>query len=118
MIWLESSDSIYTFNWDGSWRIFEDKYSEDQPENDPSIVPPQGYLQPVRGFGKVWREHPEIRDELGWALGRELGFESALQTQEVEAADLTVVFMRAFNGQVLALTARALDVGDWVVAAS
>jgi hypothetical protein len=118
MIWLESSDSIYTFNWDGSWRIFEDKYSEDQPENDPSIVPPEGFLQPVRGFGKVWREYPEIRDEFGWALGRELGFESALQTQEVDAPDLTVVFMRAFNGQVLALTSRALDGGDWVIAAS
>ncbi len=66
MIWLESSDSIYTFNWDGSWRIFEDKYSEDQPENDPSIVPPAGSLQPVRGSGKVWRGHPETRDALGW----------------------------------------------------
>jgi len=25
----------------------------------------------VRGFGKVWRQHPELRAALGWALAKE-----------------------------------------------
>lgn len=119
MIWLEFTESVYIFDRDdSSWRRFDDTWSEEQPESDPAIVPPAGLFQPIRGFGKVWRENPEIREKLGWALGPELGFESILQEQKQEIPDLSVFFIKTFNGQIFALTDRGLDQGDWVIATS
>jgi hypothetical protein len=118
MIWLEGTNEIIVFDWDGRWQRFEDTFVEGQQENDPALVAPVGLYQPVRGFGKVWRENPQVKDQLGWALGRELGYESAFQEQQDEAEELTISFIRAFNGQILALIPRSLQGGDWVIAAS
>lgn len=122
MIWLDATDSVIVLTRDQQWQRFEDTWSEEQPESDPSIVPPDGRFQPIRGFGKVWREHPEVREQLGWALGVELGFESKYQEQTTPAgADSVtdaVTFLLTFNDQVLALTTRGADQGDWVIAAS
>ncbi|CAG0961935.1 MAG: hypothetical protein IT322_20390 [Anaerolineae bacterium] len=52
----------------GEWRIYPDTFVEGQPEVDPSLTPPADTLyQPRRGFGKLWRETPGLRDALGWA---------------------------------------------------
>lgn len=119
MIWLEVTDSIYVFDRsDFSWQRFEDTWSEEQPESDPAIVPPAERFQPIRGFGKVWRDNPEVQDRLGWALGPELGFESILQEQLMEQEGTAVIFLKTFNGQVFALTTRGQDQGDWVIATS
>jgi hypothetical protein len=118
MIWLDATDSIYVFDWDGGWQQFEDTFEEGQQEYDPEIVPPAGKFQPVRGFGKVWHENPQVREQLGWALGRELGFDSKLQAQQMEEANPPVTFILTFNGQILALTSRTSSDGDWVLAAS
>jgi hypothetical protein len=58
----------------GVWAIYEDTWRDGLPEIDPSIEPPEGFLQPIRGFGKLWRENTMVRDELGWALDDEYGF--------------------------------------------
>jgi len=118
MIWLETANEIIVFDWDGRWQRFEDTFVEGQQENDPDLVAPAGLYQPVRGFGKVWRENAQVKEQLGWALGRELGYESAFQEQQDEVEELTISFIRAFNGQILALTPRSLQGGDWVIAAS
>lgn len=52
----------------GDWYCFNDTWEEGEPEIDPDLIPPEGLLQPRRGFGKLWRTHPEIRDPLGWAI--------------------------------------------------
>lgn len=118
MIWLEATDSIYVFYDDQRWQRLDDTWSEELPESDPNLVPPEGRFQPIRGFGKVWREQPEIRQRLGWALGVELAFGSLLQEQLPEEEGAGVTFLRTFNGQIFALTTRGPDEGDWVVAAS
>ncbi len=118
MIWLEASDTIYVFDWEGSWHSYEDIFEEGQQEYDPAIIPPAGMYQPVRGFGEIWRKNPDVREQLGWALGRELAYESALQAQQRHAEDPLILFIRAFNGQILALTDRTFQGGDWVIAAS
>jgi hypothetical protein len=33
----------------------------------PPLTPPVGLYEPIRGFGKVWREQPGVREALGWA---------------------------------------------------
>lgn len=118
MLWLEANNSVFVFAKDGRFQRYEDTFVEGQPENDPSFVPPENLYQPVRGFGKVWRENLEVREKLGWATGRELGFKSLLQLQEKREDGLTILFVRAFNGQILGLTYRDSDAGDWIIAAS
>jgi hypothetical protein len=59
--------------------MFEDTWTDAEPESDPSIASPEGLVQPVRGFGKLWRSNSEVRDRLGWALDSEVGFDGAYQ---------------------------------------
>src|SRR5262245_60288081 len=33
--------------------------------------PPAGLYEPIRGFGKLWRSNPQVRNTLGWAAGPE-----------------------------------------------
>jgi LysM repeat protein len=86
MLWYSalpgSSDSrgtIYVIYNDGSWETFPDPWVSGQPESDPSIVAPAGRYQPVRGFGKVWRENPTVRAQLGWAYEPEAAFGGRFQ---------------------------------------
>jgi len=74
MLWIpgvDGGDRIYALYDDGSWQSFPDSWEEGMPSHDPSIVPPAGLVQPVRGFGKVWREHASVRDELDWGTAHE-----------------------------------------------
>ena len=118
MIWLAATDAIYVLDRrEASWQRFEDTWSEEQPESDLAIVPPADRFQPIRGFGKVWRERPGVREALGWALGVELGFPSIFQAQAVPEGQPEQTYLRTFNGQVFGLIHRGLDEGDWVLAA-
>lgn len=71
MIWVQQQDSIYVIYNDGSWERYADAFEEGMAESDPAISPPDGKLQPMRGFGKVWREQPQVRERIGWALAPE-----------------------------------------------
>ncbi len=79
MFWLQPVDQHWVLVEDeddptkGVWTVYEDTFIEGQPEFDPSIEPPDGLFQPERGFGKLWRENPEIRKALGWATEPEFG---------------------------------------------
>jgi hypothetical protein len=117
LIWLEATDSVIVFYDNGRWQRFDDTWTEDQLKINPALVPPVDRFQPIRGFGKVWRESPEVREALGWALGVELGFESTIQDQAIipDRPDLT--YLLTYNGQVFALVKRGLNQGDWVLAA-
>lgn len=61
----------------GRWLVFTDDWDQStEPEMDPALTPPANLLQPVRGFGKVWRERlsEQERQALGWATGLELPY--------------------------------------------
>jgi hypothetical protein len=86
MIWTEWEDRIRVFYNDSqdvhlrAWRMYDNEWFPGMPESDPNIVPPPGYHQPVRGFGKLWREGSHwdgtpIRQLLGWAIEPELGID-------------------------------------------
>jgi hypothetical protein len=84
MFWRGDLSLIYSLYTDGKWQSFVDSWIEGQTEWDVSIIPPAGYYQPKRGFGKVWREQyvqPSIlvRDKLSWATHEERGLSASWQ---------------------------------------
>jgi len=66
----------------GRWSVYPDTWQEGEPPSDPSLAAPAGLYQPARGFGKVWREQPGVREGLGWALGQERGSQGLHQPFE------------------------------------
>ncbi len=77
MFWLQPNTQIWvlTVNDAGQnvWSVYDDAFVDGDAESDPQILPPEGFLQPIRGFGKLWRENPEVRLAMGWAVAVELG---------------------------------------------
>ena len=82
MFWTAVGPRVYVLYNNGTWQSFADTWAPPQPESDPSIVPPWGYYQPVRGFGKVWRENPSVRSALSWARELERGLTLSWQNFE------------------------------------
>lgn len=74
MFWLEPSKEIWVITEDGKWTRFPDTFEEGEAEYDPALTPPAGLRQPIRGFGKVWRENDSVRAALGWAKDVEYGY--------------------------------------------
>lgn len=110
MIWLEPSQTIIVFFTDyggQSYRIYEDKFKEGDPTNDPNIVPPQGLLQPQRGFGLVWRENTEVRVHLGWATAGETGFETWRQSYQGMGMHNIKTWLKDINQNIIELDPNA-----------
>lgn len=89
MIWFRDTRRVAVLIGDevdpttGEWLCFEDTFQEGDPELLPTLQPPDGTTtqsqfqdasiqQPIRGFGKIWRENDNVRDGLGWALTSEI----------------------------------------------
>jgi hypothetical protein len=76
MVWIgETPAAVYAFYSDGTFHRFDDLFD---PAIDPESggeTPPVGLLEPVRGFGKVWRSFETVRTNLGWALSVEMASE-------------------------------------------
>jgi hypothetical protein len=82
MIWRGDEAAIYVLYNDTTWQRFDDTFVEGEAERDPSIQVPAGRLQPVRGFGKLWRAEPSVRARIGWATDKEEGLTSVVHTFE------------------------------------
>jgi hypothetical protein len=79
MFWLRPIEQVWvvTTNEDGEkvWQIYQDTFVDGMPESNPDFAPTEpGLLQPVRDFGLLWRENPELRQQLGWAIAEEVGY--------------------------------------------
>ena len=80
MFWLQPNLEIWVMinapgaTDHGQWRIFEDTFVEGEAEIDPDLTPPVDGIQPRRGFGKLWREHSDVREAVGWGITPEFGF--------------------------------------------
>lgn len=102
MIWVRNQNdpndkSIYVLYTDGTYQVFADTWAEGQPVNG-GLTPPAGLQEPIRGFGKVWRDQPGVRDKLGWATAHEVGGGGARQGFQ----NATMFYIGA-NDQVYAL---------------
>ncbi len=85
MIWLAATNQIFILYADDQhsprWDVAQNSWVEGMPEEDPSIEPPPGLYEPIRGFGRAWRGEGFIvpRDRLGWASAAEFRIEPAYQ---------------------------------------
>jgi outer membrane protein assembly factor BamB len=80
MFWHGEAEAIYVLQQDATWAEYQDTWDEGQPDRDPALVPPEGRYQPIRGFGKVWREFLGGVDAwVGWATAEERGFDTIVQ---------------------------------------
>jgi hypothetical protein len=107
MIWLEAENGIFVFYNTGQYQFYEDRFNEGDPESDPTLVPPDGLYQPIRGFGLVWRENPVVRDGLGWATAQESGYESWTQSFSGTGMHSYSTIMKGFDGTLYLLGAFA-----------
>lgn len=78
MFWRSDTAQIYVLQsgtGGDTWSVFPDTWQEGQTDRDPTLRPPAGREQPIRGFGKVWREllgGPLA--PVGWAVEGEVGY--------------------------------------------
>ncbi|MCS6882401.1 MAG: hypothetical protein RMK84_14290 [Oscillochloridaceae bacterium] len=87
------------------WTSYPDRWSEGQPESG-NLQPPPGLQEPKRGFGKVWREAPGVRETLGWATTAERADVGVVQPYQKGAAiymqGANTVYLFGPNGQTWA----------------
>jgi hypothetical protein len=111
MIWVDrlEEDTVYilihtTDESGGTWQQYRDTFREGDRESG-GLTPPDGLLEPVRGFGKVWREELDGLDaRIGWALAPELGY-----VGEIQHFEHGLMLWNPLDGVTYAL----LDDGIW-----
>ena len=68
MIWRGDSRTVYVlFNDQSAWYAFADSWTEGMDVGG-GADPAAGQFKPKRGFGKIWREQPDVQKRLGYAL--------------------------------------------------
>jgi hypothetical protein len=103
MLWL--SGPIYVLYSDGRLQQYTDTFVDGVDPVSGGETPPTGLLEPVRGFGKVWRSSPDVRSGLGWGIAPEAGGSATmLRFERGWMVDLTQ------RGDVLVLSESA---GTW-----
>lgn len=71
MIWV--SGPIYGLYNDGRYQRFDDTFVAGVDPESSFLSPPPGLLEPIRGFGKIWRNYPDVRASIGWGTAPEVG---------------------------------------------
>jgi len=85
MFWRQGRDDAFVlFNAGSKMVISADVYNEGEPDDAcPELgLAPAGYFKPLRGFNRQWCRNPEVREQLGWALANEVGYETVWQSFE------------------------------------
>jgi hypothetical protein len=77
MIW--ASGPIYVLYSDGRYQRFDDTFVAGVDPVSTFLSPPPGLLEPVRGFGKIWRNYPDVRTQIGWGSAGEVGGQTIMQ---------------------------------------
>ncbi len=97
MFWRGDTWQIYALANNGQFWQVPDSWNDSIPADDPAYSPPSGLIQPVRGFGLVWRSNQPIRDALGWGIQPETQYDGFWQDFERGAMVL------GHNSQVYAI---------------
>ena len=112
MIWTKTSDTFYVFlNGEGDNQVFEfASHVRLKPGASPNNRvggEPAGRIDPVSGFGMLWRgefeEFSNVRARLGWGLLPEFAYTSAYQCELGYGTHLWVCYLRVPDNKVLKL---------------
>jgi len=109
MIWTEQPDRFYIFFADNHEFVWLDAPYTAKPGTPVDETPPPGYVVPVSGFGKLWRDEIEgvsdhrVRERLGWATEAEFAFDTAYQCEVEGYPRMWNCYLRAPSGKVLLL---------------
>jgi hypothetical protein len=114
MIWTADTRQIYVLidsdpastGLAGAVEIYTETWQEGETNNDPSLVPPPGQIQPSRGFGKVWRETSGLRDRIGFAWNEPVAFTGMVHTVGSN------IWINSNAGHIYALTGSTWAIGD------
>lgn len=79
MLWRGDTDTIYVLTHDGRWASYPNEWRQGDPEFTCGDENP--LTTPIRGFGRVWCDHPDVRETLGAATAAEVG-DSASAVQD------------------------------------
>ncbi len=117
MVWVNQTSAtagkviVVLYN-DNKGEQYDDTWSEGMPESssEPQFQAPAGYYQPVRGFGKLWRENSTVRTKIGWGTAPEEGFDTVWQYRKTESLP-TIAYVREMDGQVVELMGQGT--GTW-----
>lgn len=100
MLWTDAG-GIYVLYDTGIFQQFADTFDPSVDPQSGGLTPPQPeLLEPVRGFGKVWRNDTAIQNGLGWALQAEYGDSASI----LEMTQGQMIYLPT-RGDVLVLTA-------------
>lgn len=82
MLWRGDTLQIYVLATNGKYSVHNDTWDASQPQGA-HLAPPANRVEPIRGFGKIWREQlggPNA--QIGWALNPEVLVKSQIQNFE------------------------------------
>ena len=88
--------------------LYPDTWQVGEPEFDPDLVPPAGFVQPVRGFGKMWRD--ALQPALGWGVEEESSVTVQWQTDVNDRQQ--VLLLQTGDGQI-ALVRHESHMVEW-----
>jgi hypothetical protein len=111
MLWVsQPTPTIYALFEDGFYRRYPDTWNPATDAASSGEPPPPDRLEPVRGFGKVWRDNPEVRDGLGWGINGEQGDTASV----LSFAQGQMIFLPS-RGEIFVITGDSTQ-GGWLIA--
>lgn len=81
-----AAGTIEAISSDSRFSRYADTWISGIDPNSANLTPPPGLIEPIRGFGKVWRSDSGLVARLGWALTDEQGLPLVVQPFERGAA--------------------------------
>ena len=87
MIYRNDSGTIYALLDNGDAQIYETQTYGEWPLNTDDIAP-DGYQAAINGFGQIWLHEDELRESMGGATGREIGFQMPITRYTNGTVDL------------------------------
>jgi hypothetical protein len=94
MLWRGDSDTIYVLFNDGRWLSYPNEWREGDPEFSCGDEDP--LTTPIRGFGRVWCDHENVREGLGAVTAAEIGDAGSTVQDFVNGTILTAPFGSPF----------------------
>ena len=92
------------------WNRYEDTWDNEQDEYGCNSARANGDLGPLRGFGKLWCEQPELQRRLGQPREREAGSGGNAPFAHVQFYQGGTMVYNPLNSEVFVL----FDQGDWM----